>query len=278
MFGSLVIVFPTKHEGGALILRHGDDEWTFDSATMVGTQVNPSIAYAAFYSDIEHEVTPVTSGFRVTLTYNLYFLAEPTSSAAPPISAPSANETAFATTLSALLSDKTFMEKGGYLGFGLQHEYPLDPKAGLGNLASCLKGSDAIIQKICSELSLQTMLRVIYEDETGENGPCFVMVDNIVDYSERGSVDMSIGVMMMDYEGGKRVAITGPIADEAARHGYQDYDSDDSDDIDEGDKDDRIDVDWVTDLTNLTVAKTPYIAYGNEPSMDFVSVIDLNKN
>jgi predicted 2-oxoglutarate/Fe(II)-dependent dioxygenase YbiX len=78
MFGSLVIVFPTKHEGGALMLRHGGSEWTFDSATMVRTQVDPSIAYIAFYSDVEHEVTPVTSGYRVTLTYNLYFSTEPT--------------------------------------------------------------------------------------------------------------------------------------------------------------------------------------------------------
>ncbi|KAL1696784.1 hypothetical protein GGG16DRAFT_120995 [Schizophyllum commune] len=32
MFGSLVIVFPTPHEGGALVLREGAREWTFDYA------------------------------------------------------------------------------------------------------------------------------------------------------------------------------------------------------------------------------------------------------
>jgi hypothetical protein len=31
MFGSLVIVFPTPHEGGALLLRHRGQEWIFDS-------------------------------------------------------------------------------------------------------------------------------------------------------------------------------------------------------------------------------------------------------
>ena len=30
MFGSLVIVFPTRHEGGALFLRHRGHEWVFD--------------------------------------------------------------------------------------------------------------------------------------------------------------------------------------------------------------------------------------------------------
>jgi hypothetical protein len=63
MFGSLVIVFPTKHEGGALTFRHGGGEWTFNSAEMVRTQTEPSIAYVAFYSDVEREVAPVTSGY-----------------------------------------------------------------------------------------------------------------------------------------------------------------------------------------------------------------------
>lgn len=73
MFGSLVVVFPTRHEGGALHLRHKGEEWTFDSAALTSAQEDPSIAYIAFYSDVEHEVSVVNSGYRVTLTYNLYF-------------------------------------------------------------------------------------------------------------------------------------------------------------------------------------------------------------
>jgi len=76
MFGSLVIVFPTPHEGGGLLLRHRGHEWIFDSgkelADLVEGQRQPSIAYVAFFSDIEHEVAPVISGYRVTLTFNLY--------------------------------------------------------------------------------------------------------------------------------------------------------------------------------------------------------------
>jgi hypothetical protein len=33
---------------------------------------NSDILWAAFYSDCEHEVLQVTSGHRITLTYNLY--------------------------------------------------------------------------------------------------------------------------------------------------------------------------------------------------------------
>ena len=75
MFGSLVVVFPTFHEGGALLLRHHGHEWIFDSGQVLAGAANdqPSISYVAFFSDIEREVAPVTSGHRVTLTYNLYF-------------------------------------------------------------------------------------------------------------------------------------------------------------------------------------------------------------
>ncbi|KIM74880.1 hypothetical protein PILCRDRAFT_692568, partial [Piloderma croceum F 1598] len=147
-------------------------------------------------------------------------------------------------------------------------EYPLDPKAGLGNLIGCLKGNDAIIQKVCSQLSLQTMLRVIYGDEAGDEGPYFVMVKDIVDYSENVQVDMGIGGIMTEYEEGKRVAITGPIADEAAKRSYYGHDLDNQpEDVSE---DEHVDVDWVTDLTKLTVATTSYVAYGNDAQMDFM--------
>jgi hypothetical protein len=69
MFGSLVIVFPTPHEGGALHLRHRGNEWIFDSGQALADSTSqPSIGYVAFFSDIEHEIAPVTSGHRVTLT------------------------------------------------------------------------------------------------------------------------------------------------------------------------------------------------------------------
>jgi len=187
----------------------------------------------------------------------------PTSNAAPATPTPSTTEITFKRALSMLLSDKTFMEQGGFLGFGLQHEYPLDPKAGLGNLINCLKGSDAIIQRVCSQLYLPTHLCVIYQDNI--EGVSFVMVEDIINYSEHGQIDvMTIGEMMTQYDGGKRVAIAGPIADKAAQS-YQGYSLDKAVDKSE---DNYVDVDWVTDLTKFTVAETSYIAYGNEPQID----------
>jgi len=38
MFASLVIVFPTPHEGGALLLRHHGHEWIYDSGQELATE------------------------------------------------------------------------------------------------------------------------------------------------------------------------------------------------------------------------------------------------
>lgn len=52
------------------MLRHQGREQVFDwSGDKKGRN---AIQWAAFYSDCEHEVLEVTSGHRVTLTYNLY--------------------------------------------------------------------------------------------------------------------------------------------------------------------------------------------------------------
>lgn len=66
---SLVVCLPSVHEGGQLVLRHEGRETIFDWS---GEKNRNTIQWAAFYSDCEHEVLEVTSGHRVTLTYNLY--------------------------------------------------------------------------------------------------------------------------------------------------------------------------------------------------------------
>lgn len=53
--------------GGALVVRHQDASLTYDWASN-GME---KLQWAAFYSDCEHEVLEVTSGHRITLTYNL---------------------------------------------------------------------------------------------------------------------------------------------------------------------------------------------------------------
>jgi hypothetical protein len=49
-----------------------DNSWTLDSGSLLAHQPTTWIAYAVFFSDTNHEVLPVTSGYRVMVTYNLY--------------------------------------------------------------------------------------------------------------------------------------------------------------------------------------------------------------
>ncbi|MBW0000927.1 MAG: 2OG-Fe(II) oxygenase [Verrucomicrobia bacterium] len=67
MFGTLVVVLPSLHRGGELVVRHAGREVSLELATQDVSQLN----YAAFYADCEHEVRPVTGGNRLCLIYNL---------------------------------------------------------------------------------------------------------------------------------------------------------------------------------------------------------------
>lgn len=73
MFGSLVFTLPTRHEGGNLLLRHRSRELEFNATALLQSTSSKCTAYAAFYSDVDHKVLEVTSGNRITVTFNLYF-------------------------------------------------------------------------------------------------------------------------------------------------------------------------------------------------------------
>ena len=67
MFGTMIIVLPSLHEGGQLIVRHKDNSATIDLSRAEGSELK----FAAFYADCEHEVLPITKGYRICLVYNL---------------------------------------------------------------------------------------------------------------------------------------------------------------------------------------------------------------
>ena len=67
MVATLVIALPSAHEGGELVVRHEGREEAVD----FGTNSQFQTQFAAFYADCEHEIRPVTSGFRLALVYNL---------------------------------------------------------------------------------------------------------------------------------------------------------------------------------------------------------------
>ncbi|KAF9038621.1 hypothetical protein BJ165DRAFT_1614141 [Panaeolus papilionaceus] len=204
MFGSLVVVLPTPHEGGNLIIRHTDQEWTIDAATAVSRGVeniiettssdstspeasasqtavlnkDPSkeknpirVAFAAFYSDVEHEVTPVISGYRITLTYLLYFTTPSTPSPSNPrLQLHSSALHTLTSALASLLSHPPFLSNGGLIAYKLAHRYPLEldthqTRTSVADLfqLGALKGPDARLLSAFNLLGLTVTPRLFYE-------------------------------------------------------------------------------------------------------------------
>lgn len=167
MFGSLVVVLPTVHEGGSLVFRHNGQERTFDTAREVSSHEFPRIAFVAFYSDVEHEVSVVTSGYRVTLTYNLYLTNYPSVKSGLGIGLDREVVEKMKTALEPL-PDLELFSQGGLLAFGLSHKYPFNPNTtALEDIQGRLKGSDAQTWSLCKALSLNVSLKAVYHAEEG---------------------------------------------------------------------------------------------------------------
>lgn len=258
MFGSLVLVFPTPHEGGVLFIRQGDNEWTFDSAREIAEADVPSLAYVAFYSDVEHEVSVVETGHRVTLTYNLHFAEETTTPQLLPenvVPTISSTELAFTSVLKTLLADKYFLRTGGRLAFGLRHQYSIRADTSLVETQDRLKGADAEINRACMRLGLRVSLKLMYaQDPEYTNEPCLVMLDGVPDTGRWNQIEDDIADVLVEECGGEKVA--------RPDHGMALLGDEDERDIDS--------VRWVTDLTEYSTVKSQYAAYGNEATVDCV--------
>ena len=256
MFGSLVIVFPTPHEGGVLLLRHRGKEWTFDSGREITVERQPSIRYVAFFSDIEHEVTPVTSGHRVTLTYNLYFDDDfgPTTTSEgsvsrPLLSAQSANRRTFQETFEALLQNPEFLADGGTLAFGLRHVYPIEDS--LEHLPGVLKGSDAVVYQAVRALGFEPVLYLYYEWEpTWIDSFEGVLIDEVLNLSYvRFPGEVADIPYVLGKKGGIIVHQEGWEIDE--NFGYETPER----------------LDWVTPVTAFNRKTDSFATYGNEPTL-----------
>ena len=151
----------------------------FDAKILIASQSSPSLAYVAFYSDIEHEVLKVTSGRRVTVTYNLYLVDLSSEHKRPAATAIPRNALNLQNTLRELLKSSEFLPRGGTLGFGLAHLYPVTPNMELPEIISCLKGEDAHVHQACRELRLWPELQMIYDDDRSGSESRGIMLDRI---------------------------------------------------------------------------------------------------
>ena len=73
--GTLIIEIPVAHEGGALVLQDGDQHATIDWSGK--PRDRGALRWVALFGDVDHTITEVTSGTRVTLVYTLTLTDQP---------------------------------------------------------------------------------------------------------------------------------------------------------------------------------------------------------
>jgi hypothetical protein len=129
MVATLVVVLPSPHEGGALIVSHDGHQ---HEITFSGAASGYELSYAAFYADCQHEVKPLESGYRLCLIYNVT-LAKPRGKKG--ITAPSYESVVG--KISALLASWRNNPDSQKLAILLDHRYTRD-----GLSLDALKGID----------------------------------------------------------------------------------------------------------------------------------------
>ncbi|KAI7286179.1 hypothetical protein KC345_g1374 [Hortaea werneckii] len=154
--GSLVVCLPVEFSGGALAVRHQGQEivheWgttppaagTKDNNTPAAASGEAAINWTAFYSDCEHEVLPLHSGHRLTLTYNLFLSYGTGLLNTPPLLSQRLlpHHLPLAPLLHQSLANPHFKPQGGYLAFWLRHRYPLTHPVECEFVVEMLKGAD----------------------------------------------------------------------------------------------------------------------------------------
>ncbi|KDQ10396.1 hypothetical protein BOTBODRAFT_178241 [Botryobasidium botryosum FD-172 SS1] len=264
MFGSLVVVLPTPHEGGELYLRHGGKEWVYDSASELANLREgdgPGIGYVALYSDVEHEVASVKSGYRITITYNLYFASEQNAPSAKPASPPSIEPVA--ALLGDLLAQPEFLPKGGLLGFGLLHEYPFPRRQGevmpIAPLEAVLKGSDRVIMNAVRQLGLDAALYIVYKASGHEYSfgkKPEVISQQLIPWDAMGEVENLDEVLVGNYGG---IVTKSRHRGHATEEWYW-----------KKVRKEEHPITWVTPKTKNNSFKDAYLAYGNQAEIGHV--------
>lgn len=162
MIATLVILIPSDFSGGDMVIRHHDQTTTFRGSRR-------DLTFIAFYADCQHEIRPVTRGYRIALTYTVSL----TSTARPATAAPVHHLTALADGLDRFFRNNAAprwaqdveREPPDRLVYLLDHEYT---SRGLG--WSRLKGADraraAALREVAQRLDCEVFLALADVHET----------------------------------------------------------------------------------------------------------------
>lgn len=190
----------------------------------------------------------VCAGYRVTLTYNLYFddpvQGDPSESKATLLASDIA-EAPIAKSLLNILTEPTFLPDGGLIGFGLRYQYALDLDTSsieAQKILPALKGSDSAILRALSQQDLKPFPMAIYKtDDT--TIMCDKFVRGLVGDPERNLCSL----LLQDHWGN--------LIDKG-----EDADWPEDLVVDEQ-------VTWITKPTYLNTYSADYATYGNEPML-----------
>mmetsp|Transcript_11938 Transcript_11938/g.13150 ORF Transcript_11938/g.13150 Transcript_11938/m.13150 type:complete len:651 (-) Transcript_11938:31-1983(-) len=143
--GTLVVCLPSDFEGGLLTLRHAGNTKTLDWSVRSASEMQ----WAAFSKDATINVSPVTRGHQITITYSLYKSQKSGSSS----DRGKTDINPLYTPLSVALKDKHFLPQGGKIGFVCQHMYKNTPV--YGSKSNPVKGADAALFAAAKALSMK---------------------------------------------------------------------------------------------------------------------------
>ncbi len=156
MFATMVLVLPSTHRGGELVVKHAGREAALD----LRPEDPSEIGFAGFYADCVHEVRPVATGFRFCLVYNLRFVDRRQPPKAPDYRAVEQR------AAEALRSWAGAEDEPDKLILPLEHAYT---PAGLS--FGALKGADAgiasVLTKAAAEADCDLHLALVSIEESG---------------------------------------------------------------------------------------------------------------
>ncbi|KAJ7068775.1 hypothetical protein C8F01DRAFT_1119260 [Mycena amicta] len=138
MFASIIVVLPSEFTGGDAYTSHSGVNATFNSSKNSLTQTT----ILSWYTDVMHEIKPITSGYRFALSYNLMHT---TTSIRPALSSAGGAIAKLRRIFRSWNKDESADDRIYYL---LDHTYS---KANLS--ASALKGADAHVMAILDSLA-----------------------------------------------------------------------------------------------------------------------------
>ncbi|POR35594.1 Uncharacterized protein TPAR_04224 [Tolypocladium paradoxum] len=156
MFGTLVVCLPSAHQGGEVVLKHCGEKKVFK--TSEATQ-----SYACWYSDVSHEVLPVTSGYRWVLIYNL---ALDVAETRPSAGVQRSETRALRHTLRRWLAEGGASRKRKCIYHVLDHDYT-EANVSLRGLKTRDLAQVQVLQDMSSELPVEIFLALLEKEEMG---------------------------------------------------------------------------------------------------------------